>query len=160
MMLSILLAPLLVASALAAPLEERAVAPSVTITNGTVVGSTSSGVDSFKGIPFAQPPVSSLRLKPPQPITSTYGTITATGVPTACPQFYTQVDTTDLPSEVIGLVLDSPLVQDITVSGEDCLTVNVQRPSNTTSSSKLPILFWIFGGGKFVLVESLKYWLT
>lgn len=39
------------------------------------------------------------------------------------------------------------MVQAITVSGENCLTVNVQRPSGTTSSSKLPVVYWIFGGG-------------
>lgn len=31
--------------------------------------------------------------------------------------------------------------------GEDCLTVDIQRPANTSSSAKLPVLFWIFGGG-------------
>lgn len=149
-MLSLLLAPLLVASALAAPLEERAAAPSVTIANGTVVGSTSSGIDSFKGIPYAQPPVASLRLKSPQTITSTYGTITATGTPTACPQFYSQVDSTNIPSDVLGELLDSPLLQTVTVTGEDCLTMNVQRPSTATSGSNLPVIFWIFGGGKCI----------
>lgn len=143
-----LLVPLLAATAvIAAPIEERAAAPSVTIQNGTVIGSTSSDIDSFKGIPFALPPTGSLRLKPPQTITATYGTITATGTPTACPQFGSQVDTNDLPSDVLGTLLDSPLGQTVLTEGEDCLTVNVQRPSGTTSSSKLPVVFWIFGGG-------------
>lgn len=30
---------------------------------------------------------------------------------------------------------------------EDCLTLNVQKPSNATTSSKLPVLACIFGGG-------------
>ncbi|KAK5124269.1 hypothetical protein LTR85_001972 [Meristemomyces frigidus] len=142
------LLPLLAASAsIAAPIEERATAPAVTIQNGTVVGSISSGVDSFKGIPFAQPPTGTLRLKPPHTITATYGTITATGTPTACPQFASQVDTTNIPSDVLGTLLDSPIGQAIEVEGEDCLTMNVQRPSGTTSSSKLPVILWIFGGG-------------
>lgn len=110
-----------VSVALAAPLEERQTSPSVTINNGTVIGSSASGVDSFKGIPFAQPPVGSLRLKPPQSITSTYGTIEATGTPTACPQFYSQVDTTNIPSDVLGLLLDSPAAQQAQVQGENCL---------------------------------------
>ena len=132
--------------ALARPLEQRAAAPSVTITNGTVVGSTTTGIDSFKGIPFAEPPVGQLRLKPPQSITSNFGTITATGVPTACPQFYSQVNTSNLPAAVVAKLLDSPIAQAATVSGENCLTLNVQRPSTATSSSKLPVIFWIFGG--------------
>ena len=108
-------------AAFAAPVEERQSAPSVTIKNGTVVGSSAGGVDNFKGVPFAQPPVDNLRLKPPQSITSAYGTIQATGTPTACPQFFSQVDTSNLPSDVMGLLLDSPTAQAITNQGENCL---------------------------------------
>jgi triacylglycerol lipase len=43
--------------------------------------------------------------------------------------------------------LDTPLFQTVTNAGEDCLTINVMRPTGTTSSSNLPVLFWIFGGG-------------
>ena len=137
----------LLAAVSAVPVEERAAGPSVTIQNGTVVGSTSSGIDSFKGVPFAQPPTGNLRLRPPQSITKSFGTLTATGTPTACPQFYSQVNTTNLPSEVVGLITDLPFFQEITNTGEDCLTLNVQRPAGTTASSKLPVLFWIYGGG-------------
>lgn len=115
--------------AFAAPLEERQTSPSVTIKNGTVIGSSASGVDSFKGIPFAQPPVGSLRLKPPQSIISTYGTIVATGTPTACPQFYSQVDTTNIPSDVLGLLLDSPAAQQAQNEGENCLVSTVYQAS-------------------------------
>ena len=141
---------LLAASALAIPLEQRQTGPSVTIKNGTVIGSTSAGVDSFKGIPFAQPPVGNLRLSPPQSINASFGTITATGTPTSCPQFQFSVDFSslaDLPTSVIGLIEDTPFGQTVSDAGEDCLTLNVQRPSTATSSSKLPVLFWIFGGG-------------
>jgi len=152
-MYSILLPFLLAVTVHAAPvrIEERAAAPSVTIQNGTVVGSSSSGVDSFKGIPFALPPTGSLRLKPPQTITSTFGTITATAVPTACPFLVTQIDTSNLVSDVIGELLDLPIVQEVAQEGEDCLTLNVQRPSTATSSSKLPVVFWIFGLSGFDL---------
>lgn len=137
----------LLSTALAAPLNERAAAPSVTIQHGTVTGSTLLGVDSFKGIPYAQPPTGNLRLKPPQPITSSFGTFSATGVPKSCPQFFVQVNTTDIPTDVVGTLLNTPFAQAVTDSGEDCLTVNVQRPAGTTASSKLPVVFWIFGGG-------------
>ncbi|KAF1350269.1 lipase 3 precursor [Delphinella strobiligena] len=140
-----------ISGAIAAPVNENRalVAPSVTVTNGTIVGSTTGTIDSFKGIPYAQPPIGSLRLRPPQSVTSGYSTLTATGTPTACPQFYSQVDTSDLPSDIIGELLDSPLVQDISVEGEDCLTLNVVRPSasSTTTFSKLPVVVWFFGGG-------------
>lgn len=133
--------------AVAVPIEERAAAPSVSIKNGTIIGSTSSGVDSFKGIPFAEPPTGTLRLKPPQTISSTYGTITATAVAPACPQFYSQANTTDIPAGALGDLLDTPLLQKAQDESEDCLFINVQRPSGTTSNAKLPVLFWIFGGG-------------
>jgi carboxylesterase type B len=139
---------LLAATAVAVPIEERqSTAPSVTIQNGTVIGSSSNNVDSFKGIPYAQPPVGQLRLRAPQTITKTFGTITATNTPTSCPQFLTQIDKSNLPESTLLLLANTPLAQNVSDDGEDCLTMNVQRPSGTTASSKLPVVFWIFGGG-------------
>jgi carboxylesterase type B len=34
-----------------------------------------------------------------------------------------------------------------TFVGEDCLTLNIQRPSFVTAQSKLPVLVWIYSGG-------------
>ncbi|KAK4990791.1 hypothetical protein LTR50_002327 [Elasticomyces elasticus] len=132
----------------AAPtLDKRASSPTVTLPYATVVGSSSLGVDSFKGIPYAQPPVGQLRLKPPRSITKSLGTVQATGNPRACPQFYEQTNTNALPQDAIAKLLNTPLAQGVTDTGEDCLTINVQRPSTATASSKLPVLFWIYGGG-------------
>jgi len=52
----------LVATSLAAPVVEKrlTLSPSVTIKNGTVVGSSNGLVDSFKGVPFAEPPTGTL----------------------------------------------------------------------------------------------------
>lgn len=141
------LLPLLATTVIGAPTVERASGPSVTIANGTVVGSAAAGIDSFKGIPFAQPPVGNLRLRAPQSINKSFGTINAVGVPKSCPQFATQADTSNLPEDVATMLLDSPLLQAASDAGEDCLTLNVQRPSTATSSSKLPVVFWIYGGG-------------
>lgn len=121
--------------------------PSVTIDDGTIKGASFLGVDSFKGIPFAQPPIGNLRLKPPQPLNSSYGKIEAVGIPAACPQFYTQVQSENLLSNVLGTLLNTPLLQQVTSQDEDCLTLDVQRPSGVDSSSKLPVLVWIYGGG-------------
>lgn len=139
----------LVATTFALPVEDRQAGPSVTIKNGTVVGSTAGGVDSFKGIPFAQPPVGNLRLRPPQSLNAGFagGVFTATAQPRSCPQFLSQINSSSIPSSALGLIADSPFAQTATNSGEDCLTLNVQRPSTATSSSKLPVLFWIYGGG-------------
>ena len=133
--------------ALAAPALEKRAAPSVTLEYVTAIGSSSGGIDSFKGIPYAQPPVANLRLKPPQSITSSLGTVMATGIPRACPQFYSSTNTSSLPEDVITKLLDTGFVQAITDAGEDCLTVNVQRPSSANATSSLPVVFWMFGGG-------------
>lgn len=132
---------------LAAP-AKRDGAPTVAIPSpaATIIGSTSSSVDSFQGIPFAQPPTGSLRLKPPQALTS-LGTVTATDTPMACPQLLISDDTSDFPAGVLGALLNTPLFQTVTDAGEDCLTVSIFRPAGTTDTSNLPVLFWIFGGG-------------
>ena len=129
--------------------EKRAslLAPSVQLSNAKVVGSALLGVDTFNGIPYAQPPVGNLRLRPPQPITSNLGTVNAVGLPKACPQIYTTFNSTPLNTDAITALLNSPALQAATDSGEDCLTLNVARPSTATSNSKLPVVFWIFGGG-------------
>lgn len=156
----------LVGVTLAAPLEHRTTTPTATIENGVVVGTTSGGIDSFSGIPFAQPPVGDLRLRAPQSYSATFpsGTYAATSAPPACPQFDFEVnyiDTSDVPSsvlsDVLGSLLDSPLGEDITDTSEDCLYLTVQRPAGTTSADSLPVLFWIFGGG-FVAGSSATYY--
>lgn len=142
------LLPLAIAAPAAVPLDKRAsptvVAPSA---GATVVGKSLLGVETFNGIPFAQPPTGNLRLKPPQPLTSSAGQVDGTQTPKACPQFFFSLDANNFPTNVLGTVLNTPLFQKVTNAGEDCLTINVQRPAGTTSSSKLPVLFWIFGGG-------------
>jgi len=75
------------------------------------------------------------------------GTIDATGFPRACPQFLTAMNTSSLPADTLSKLLNTPAIQGATDSGEDCLTLNVQRPSTATAGSNLPVLFWIYGGG-------------
>lgn len=145
--LVVCLAPL----ASAAPSPQRRAAPTVDLDYATIVGSSSLGIDSFKGIPYAQPPVGQLRLKPPQSITSNLGTVTATGTPRSCPQQFTSITNSSsiasLPTNVLTELLDNPFFQAVSNAGEDCLTVNVQRPSTANSTSQLPVVFWMFGGG-------------
>ncbi|KAF2798273.1 alpha/beta-hydrolase [Melanomma pulvis-pyrius CBS 109.77] len=141
--------PLAFAAPAPAPVEKRA-APTVIapVPAATVVGRSLLSVDSFMGIPFAQPPVGSLRLKPPQPLTSPLGIVDADDLlPTACPQFFFSVDAGGPISDALGTILNTPLFQKVTQASEDCLTINVQRPAGISASAKLPVLFWIFGGG-------------
>ncbi|EUC51140.1 hypothetical protein COCMIDRAFT_31696 [Bipolaris oryzae ATCC 44560] len=113
----------------------------------TIVGVDALNVESFKGIPYAQPPINQLRLKPPQPLTADLGRVDGTGQPKACPQFLLSVDGSSIPANVLGNILNIPFFQTVTNAGEDCLTINVQRPAGTKPDAKLPVLFWIFGGG-------------
>lgn len=137
-----------VALAVAAP-QLRGLTPTVTIASpqATIVGLPGL-VEAFPGIPFAKPPVGSLRLKPPQPLTEPLGTFHATSNGQACPQFFFSDTVNDaIPTSALGLLLNTPLFQTVLNSGEDCLVINVQRPVGTTPDAKLPVLFWIFGGG-------------
>ena len=136
-------------SLLAAPVEQRAAGPTVTISSpaATIVGVSSATVEAFSGIPYAQPPTGSLRLKPPASLTSALGTVQATASARSCPQLAFDTDVSNFPASIVGDLLDTPLFQTITNAGEDCLTVDIVRPAGITPSSKLPVLFWIFGGG-------------
>ncbi|KAI8629516.1 Alpha/Beta hydrolase protein [Xylariaceae sp. FL1651] len=122
--------------------------PIVKISNGTILGSTSGVVDTFLGVPFAQPPVGELRFRPVLPLDASFGTFNATGIPRACPQLksngdpriFSQVPPADFAPYI-------PFNLPPTLAGEDCLTINIQRPSSATAGSKLPVLFWMYGGG-------------
>jgi carboxylesterase type B len=132
--------------ALAAP---AAINPTVTIPSpqATIIG-VSGAVEIFPGIPFAQAPVGPLRLKPPQPLSSPLGTYIANSNGKVCPQFiFSTVKNDAIPTSVLGLLLNTPLFQTALNIGEDCLNINVHRPAGTTAADKLPVLFWIFGGG-------------
>ncbi|KAF8696433.1 hypothetical protein AX14_001608 [Amanita brunnescens Koide BX004] len=82
--------------------------------------------DFFAGIPFAEVPVGKLRLQPPILKTQLGGRqFNATRFGFACIQ-------PGLPAELMS---------------EDCLTINVLRPSGLSPNTKLPVLFWTYGGG-------------
>ncbi|KAK6002215.1 hypothetical protein QM012_001853 [Aureobasidium pullulans] len=108
------------------PVLVHASSPIVTITNGTVQGVHSSewNQDFFLGIPYAQPPLSDLRFRWPQPInTSFQGVFDASRYGYSCYQYGSNFNLS-----------------------EDCLTINVVRPSGH-EDRKLPVLVWIYGGG-------------
>ncbi|KAI1117582.1 sterol esterase [Nemania sp. NC0429] len=127
------------------PLEERAT-PSVVTSQGTIVGTSLLGVENFAGIPFAEPPVGNLRLRPPQRHTEALGTFNAAGLGPSCPQMFISDEGGPLLS-LLGTLANTPFFQAVTGQTEDCLTMRVQRPAGTQPNAKLPVLFWIFGGG-------------
>ena len=123
------------------------IAPSVSISSpdATITGLPGE-VESFNGIPFAQPPTGLRRLKPQQRLNSSLGSVSATGIAPACPQFILSVNKNQFPFNIVGELLDLPMLQTVFNEKEDCLTVTVQCPAGTKAGSKLPVLFWICPG--------------
>lgn len=129
--------------------EDRAVSPTVVLSpSNTVVGTVSGTVEQFGGIYYADEPTGSLRLRPPQKLSTDLGdAFDATGAAAACPQMLVSTDTDQsLFLQIAGFLLDSPPFQTATGQTENCLTVSVARPVNTTAGDGLPVLFWIYGG--------------
>ncbi|KAJ7056156.1 alpha/beta-hydrolase [Mycena amicta] len=107
--------------------------PSVTIKNGTVLGVDLPQFSQalFLGIPFAQPPVGDLRLRPPRSINASFGTLDATAYGPHCwSRFTTGFD-------------DNSGFN----NSEDCLTLNVIQPHGVSERSPIPVVVWIHGGG-------------
>ncbi|RDX42794.1 alpha/beta-hydrolase [Lentinus brumalis] len=130
----------------------------VQLDEATVIGISAGSIESFLGIPYAQPPTGNLRLQLPQLIKAYNGTLNATVVGNQCVQ-QALVPPPDLPLEVLQdvaplLTLFSPN-PNVTQS-EDCLNLNVIRPANVSADAKLPVLFWIYGGG-FVTGSNAMY---
>jgi para-nitrobenzyl esterase len=100
---------------------------------GRVAGLSDGAVAVFRGIPFAEAPRGALRFAPPIPRARWSGVFDATKRAPAAPHAASAV------GEIIGLTDDC---QD-----EDCLHATVWRPLNATSSSRLPVMVWIHGGG-------------
>jgi para-nitrobenzyl esterase len=105
-------------------------ADEVKIDSGRLKGATRDGVTSFKGIPFAAPPVGNLRWRPPQPVKAWDGVRPATEYAADCMQ-------NPFPGDAAPLG---------TPPAEDCLYANVWRPE-AASSTPLPVMVWIYGGG-------------
>jgi carboxylesterase type B len=55
-------------------------------------------------------------------------------------------DTLGIVGGVLNDLINLPFLQNI-AGREDCLSVTVQRPAGVKKGDKLPVLFWIFGGG-------------
>jgi len=95
---------------------------------GLVHGDRERGVEVFRGIPFAEPPVGALRFRPPVEHKPWRGVRAALDFAPACPQIVT-ID----PSE-----------NNNSVQSEDCLAVNVWTPA--ADSKRRPVMVFVHGG--------------
>ncbi|NIA57895.1 carboxylesterase family protein [Massilia sp. TW-1] len=110
---------------------QAASGPVVAIDTGEVQGAVAGGVASWKGIPFAAPPVGVLRWRAPQPAAAWSGVRQAQAYGNDCMQL-------PFPSDAAPLG---------TPPAEDCLYVNVWRPATVRAAHRLPVIVWIYGGG-------------
>jgi para-nitrobenzyl esterase len=98
---------------------------SADVTGGRLQGTVADGIASFKGIPFAAPPIGELRWHKPVAVIPWSGTRKADTYAPACIQ---------------------PWGMDGVQPTEDCLYLNVWTGA-TSSGERRPVIVWIHGGG-------------
>ena len=98
--------------------------------SGVVRGVSDGEVDSFKGIPYAAPPVGEYRWRPPQPVVPWQGELDASQFGAS----FAQGGWGAAPGTIQA------------GSSEDCLFLNIWRPAGIKPEAKLPVMVWIHGG--------------
>jgi len=107
----------------------------VSIDTGSLIGEANDGVNSFRGIPFAKPPVGELRWAAPQKMDKWQGERYATQFQSPCPQ----------PTNADGKTPNGGGVTGKT--SEDCLYLNVIAPANAKNA---PVMVWLYGGASYL----------
>ena len=106
--------------------------PQVVIGNGALEGTfnTETGITSYKGIPYALPPVGDRRWQAPQPPANWSGVLKADHFSHMPMQKHVYSD----------------MIFRADTMSEDCLYLNVWSPTRS-AKAKLPVLVYFYGGG-------------
>jgi para-nitrobenzyl esterase len=150
--------------------EDSIETETVSISSGKIRGSINldTQIASFKGVPYAAPPVGALRWAPPEPAVPWAGVKTAIAHGPACvqqvggegPFLDLMMDGVGMPgwkkwlvSNLSGYFIGGEL-------SEDCLTLTVWAPANLEESKSQPIavMVWYHGGAhKFGSGDASQY---
>ncbi|WKY45796.1 carboxylesterase family protein [Eubacteriaceae bacterium ES2] len=99
---------------------------------GPVMGIKRRAVASFKGIPYAQPPVMDRRFKAPEPLPP-------------WPRLRPCFESGNSSMQMGGITIDSPASYRMDGKNEDCLYLNVWSPASS-ETDQLPVYVFIHGG--------------
>ncbi|MHA2218882.1 MAG: carboxylesterase/lipase family protein [Candidatus Hodarchaeales archaeon] len=97
--------------------------------SGKIQGYSENGIEIFKGIPFAEPPIEDLRFSPPVKKKPWDGVFDATKYGPCAYQGFTRLE---------------EWFEKLEPESEDCLNLNIWTPA--TDNEKRPVMFWIHGG--------------
>jgi para-nitrobenzyl esterase len=112
-------------------------APIVDTGGGKVVGYLRNGIQTFKGIPYAESTEGANRFMPPVKVKAWSGVRSSRQYGNVAPQAPRQGWAND--EEAFMFSWDDG------VQGEDCLRINVWTPS--ANGNKRPVMVWLHGGG-------------
>ena len=125
----------------AVPIVCQAQAPMAATAHGPVQGRLENGIATFRGIPYASPPVGALRWRLPQPVHNWTAPLQADTPGPSC----IQTRGTSLENGGDPGKLD-----------EDCLYLNVFSPP-ANPDALLPVMVWIHGGALVIGGGGLQF---
>ncbi|MHA1884497.1 MAG: carboxylesterase family protein, partial [Promethearchaeota archaeon] len=99
----------------------------IEINSGKLQGYIDKGIEIYKGVPYAEPPIGDLRFNAPEPKKSWSDVLDASEFSPVAPQPLSPFTPQPPPPQ----------------SEENCLTLNIWTPA--IDDKKRPVMFWIHG---------------